>query len=660
MVHPEECLILVIDDDLLLSHSIACYLKKHNFSVITTDNGAEALELMQEKKPTMAIVDIHIPLINGLDFLKKVRVTDQVTPIIVTTGDPNMDSVMEAIHNGAQDYIVKPFQMPTLISKINQTLETLHSHRNSHLLSELIAIHSVSNQLSGIQDHEMVLDIAFRSCMEAIKATHGYIMLANSEEDTLSLVRVSGEYHGSEISLVAVDDEWAAAKWVYKNNRAIVMYDGRSMPFQHLPFAQQVKGISIVAPLRVGEKVLGVVSMSLPQDNGNHGKIELSLIEILAAQIGTAINNAGLYKTLNQRISDLNFISNYAEQFVGMVEPEDVISSFIDTIRDYFDVDFIGALLIKKRFHPLLYWSRHLFSADLRGEIIEEAIDSFNTHSNTPISANRVKWSPLSNDVEESNLEGTFGYTKIIPLVWGEFRFGTFVLKWVDKTPKIEENIKLLRGIINQTRIALTNAKLFSDIKENYIRTIKALAIAVDAKDTYTHGHSENVMRYAEIIARHMGLSEDEVQVIKNGGLLHDIGKIGMPGYILNKPGPLTDDEFNGVMKTHPTLGANIIRDVPFLQELSPIILYHHENYDGTGYPLGLKGDEIPLGAQIVHIADAYEAMTSNRPYRKSLGAKEAIRRLKESSGAQFETSLVEIFIEAMVKQQEIHLSDIE
>ncbi len=228
------------------------------------------------------------------------------------------------------------------------------------------------------------------------------------------------------------------------------------------------------------------------------------------------------------------------------------------------------------------------------------------------------------------------------------------VLKWEKKPEQIDSQSKLLRGIINQTRFALTNAKLYSDIKENYLRTIKALAIAVDAKDAYTHGHSENVMRYSEIMARYMKLSEVEIDRIRNGGLLHDIGKIGIPGYILNKPEPLTDEEFNGVMKTHPTLGANIIKDVPFLQELNPIILYHHENYDGSGYPLGLSGDSIPLDAKIVHVTDAYEAMTSNRPYRKSLGSTEAVKRLRACSGTQFDPQLVDIFILSMIDAGEI------
>jgi putative nucleotidyltransferase with HDIG domain len=211
--------------------------------------------------------------------------------------------------------------------------------------------------------------------------------------------------------------------------------------------------------------------------------------------------------------------------------------------------------------------------------------------------------------------------------------------------PGESEKKALLSSLVSQTRIALTNSKLYSDMKENYIRTIKALAIAVDAKDTYTHGHSENVMNIAEEIAREMRIDEKNVGIIRDAGLLHDIGKIGIPGYILNKPGPLTYEEFNGIMKTHSTLGANIVKDVPFLHDLHDLILHHHEHYNGGGYPDNLKEDQIPIGARILHVADAFEAMTSNRPYRDSLGKKEAIKRLIEGSGKQFDPIVIKAFL---------------
>jgi putative nucleotidyltransferase with HDIG domain len=257
----------------------------------------------------------------------------------------------------------------------------------------------------------------------------------------------------------------------------------------------------------------------------------------------------------------------------------------------------------------------------------------------------RVSFRQMMPAEEDASSGTVLAFRHIIPIVGETFDYGALYFGASSDFRKPQERLSLLSSLVSQTRIALTNSKLYSDMKENYIRTIKALAIAVDAKDTYTHGHSENVMNIAEELSNELGMETRWIGCIRDAGLLHDIGKIGVPGYILNKAGTLTYEEFNGIMKTHSSLGANIVKDVPFLHNLYKLILYHHENYDGTGYPEGLKGEQIPMGARIIHVADAFEAMTSNRPYRQSLGKDEAIKRLNQSSGRQFDPKVIQAFM---------------
>jgi putative nucleotidyltransferase with HDIG domain len=257
------------------------------------------------------------------------------------------------------------------------------------------------------------------------------------------------------------------------------------------------------------------------------------------------------------------------------------------------------------------------------------------------------------------NIVLPLGFKYAVPIVGEAFDYGGLFFGAMKDLPARHEQLTLLSSIVSQTRIALTNSKLYNDMKENYIRTIKALAIAVDAKDTYTHGHSENVMNIAEDISREMGVESKKGSSIRDAGLLHDIGKIGIPGYILNKHGSLTYEEFNGIMKTHSSLGANIVKDVPFLQDLYKLILYHHENFDGSGYPDGLRGEMIPLGARIIRVADAFEAMTSNRPYRNSLGKKEAVKRLKDGSNGEFDPDVVDAFLRVAKKKKWLEEADV-
>jgi putative nucleotidyltransferase with HDIG domain len=173
-----------------------------------------------------------------------------------------------------------------------------------------------------------------------------------------------------------------------------------------------------------------------------------------------------------------------------------------------------------------------------------------------------------------------------------------------------------------------------------YTGAIRALAAALDARDPYTAGHSERVSVLSVAIARALDLPDEEVEVLRLGALLHDIGKIGVPDEILRKPTALTDAEFAAI-KQHPVLGARILRSVPFLSRHIPIVELHHERPDGLGYPLGLRSDDIPLAARIVHVADAYDAMTSARAYRSAMPSSAALRELWRCAGTQFHAELV-------------------
>jgi response regulator RpfG family c-di-GMP phosphodiesterase len=215
------------------------------------------------------------------------------------------------------------------------------------------------------------------------------------------------------------------------------------------------------------------------------------------------------------------------------------------------------------------------------------------------------------------------------------------------KNPFSNVDLEIINVLASQASISIENVKLYQNIRDNYLKTIRAFALAVEAKDRYTHGHSENVMKYTVVIAKHLGLPDADIENAKYAGLLHDIGKIGVSELILNKPGRLTPTEFDEI-KRHPSLGANIIADVPFFQPLVPLVLHHHEFYDGNGYPSGIKGEQIPFGARILAVADAYEAMTSDRPYRRSLTQQVAFDILVKGKGKQFDPHMVDAFHDIM------------
>jgi putative nucleotidyltransferase with HDIG domain len=173
-----------------------------------------------------------------------------------------------------------------------------------------------------------------------------------------------------------------------------------------------------------------------------------------------------------------------------------------------------------------------------------------------------------------------------------------------------------------------------------YTGAIRALAAALDARDPYTAGHSERVSVLSVAIGRGLNLPDEELEVLRLGALLHDIGKIGVPDDVLRKRGQLTGSEYDTI-KMHPVLGARILRSVPFLAPHIPIVELHHERPDGRGYPHGLHDQDIPLAARIVHVADAYDAMTSARAYRAAMPARDALRELWRCAGTQFHADIV-------------------
>ena len=202
-----------------------------------------------------------------------------------------------------------------------------------------------------------------------------------------------------------------------------------------------------------------------------------------------------------------------------------------------------------------------------------------------------------------------------------------------------------LAGSFNDLMQGLLHAE--GETRAAYLGAIRALAAALDARDPYTAGHSERVSAYSVLIARELKLPEADVDVIRLGALLHDIGKIGVADEVLRKPGTLTPGEFEQI-KRHPALGARILRQVPFLAPHLPIVELHHERPDGKGYPFGLRAEDIPVAARIVHVADAFDAMTSARAYRPARGTSFALEELQRCSGSEFDTACVDAMCAAL------------
>ncbi len=411
----------------------------------------------------------------------------------------------------------------------------------------------------------------------------------------------------------------------------------------------------IFMPLAVRERTTGLIMLELgPESGGMEGDV-LSLARRLAGRLAVALENAGLHAREQRKIREM----------VALLELTRAINSTLDLEEILDRVARMSVDLCDARECVVYLWDaeRRLFVPESHCGFMLEDGEEGDPQAFGPEELDQPCMRSLGDGVAVT-MRAHDAEALISPRCMAEHGVETAVLYplrskrrltgimalFYPATMKVElewEAKGLTAAIAAQASMAIENACLYEDIEKSYYSTIKALAKAIEVKDPYTHGHSERVTEYALMIADAMRLEEREKQKLKYAATLHDIGKIGIAGRVLNKPGALTEEEYSHV-KTHPLLGDSIIEPVEFLQEPRPIILHHHERYDGKGYPEGLKGEDIPLCARILSVADAFEAMRSDRPYRRALPLAEAVEELRRNAGTQFDPAVVEVFLSVL------------
>lgn len=664
MTFQNNAFVLAADSDEVVCKSIADRLSSLHVKTAVALNSQQLIEMLSTLDPQVAIIDYQLLKVDNfslIDIIKKLKLKTQV---VVTADTADIKIAVDVIKRGAVDFLAKPFDFNEFEGKINEILKSSEQRSVPDLFSdnEFSGLYNILKKISTTDNVDSLSTVVFDSMISISGADSGAFHVYNKDKHELIKTREVGCPDTKKLEFIfshnvqdLLEDFSATSKHAallyYKNDGDVCTFSDAA------EITTTLHEISV--PINIGGDRIGVISLFRSSDKPGFSGSDLKMIEVVASQAGASAYHSGLYVSINRKIEELMLISNFSEQLMGMVDKYDIIRTLYSATVKYIPIDIIGFLVVQKRAHEFLYWTRNSNDSSRIESICAEVVDAYNKSYSMSIRGKRVLLRtvhlpeiPMTESEPCTNPE----FKHILPVAWEDFRFGAFYFESARKLENKAENTALLSNLVNQARIALTNSRLYSDIKENYIRTIKALAIAVDAKDTYTHGHSENVMNIAEEIAREMNLDEKNIGIIRDAGLLHDIGKIGIPGQILNKPGPLTYEEFNGIMKTHSSLGANIVRDVPFLQGLYKLILHHHEHFDGSGYPDGIKGEQIPLGARILHVADAFEAMTSNRPYRTSLGEVEAMRRLVAAKFTQFDPAVIDAFLRFAYRKYKIKL----
>jgi HD-GYP domain-containing protein (c-di-GMP phosphodiesterase class II) len=278
------------------------------------------------------------------------------------------------------------------------------------------------------------------------------------------------------------------------------------------------------------------------------------------------------------------------------------------------------------------------------------------TSRSVPVSALDVDRAPFIS--EPSDYEPAIGQQAPVP--GGRYAVAPFAVDGraaflaalVEREDFGERELALLEGLAQQAKLAIANASSYEGLERTFVSTVEALANALEANDEYTSTHARWITDLSLRVGRELGLDERTLKCLELGALLHDIGKIGIPSDVLSKPGRLTAVE-RKLVQTHPELGERIIAPIDRLQVVRPIVRHCHERWDGHGYPDGLAGEDIPLESRIIFVCDAYHAMTTDRPYRRRLSHREAVRRLAEGAGTQFDPNVVAVALRVLGQLRE-------
>ncbi len=409
---------------------------------------------------------------------------------------------------------------------------------------------------------------------------------------------------------------------------------------------------AVLLPIFIGGRVRGMLIGGYRNVQPVQSRDE-SLLKGLADGLGVAIHNSRLYKESTERLMELSnkvetikAMSQIDREILSAIDKDTVLNTSIALISRVISCDRASILFREKAMYRVITeWGVGELHAKTY-KLTEKQVDIIE-NNRTPLFIPDLSLEPVHCPYYQAQIDIGIKSMLMLPLVSKGETIGIVDIGSVHPARFTPEHLSTAENLAAQITVALENASLYEDLQQLLINTITSFASVIDAKSPWTRGHSERVTQYAIAIGMEMKLDKTALETLRLAGILHDIGKIGLYDVVLDKPDKLTSEEFE-LVKEHSVKGASILEPIKQLKGIISVIKYHHERIDGKGYPDGLKGEEIPLLSRILCVADSYDSMTANRPYRKAYGKKFAIKELKYCSGKQFDPKVVEAFLKVL------------
>ncbi|MBI3597718.1 MAG: GAF domain-containing protein [Nitrospirae bacterium] len=474
------------------------------------------------------------------------------------------------------------------------------------------------------------------------------------DEVTKDLIFVASKGKGSE-GLVGkhLPLGEGIAGWVIRTGHSYFTVDAEHDRMIRKEFGPEI-GVApqnrLCVPLKIARRVLGVVEVLNKKDRRPFQREDLYLLDALAVQVATVIENTRLFKKYDSKVRKLKTLKEISRLLNSTLDEKEVKRRAMEAATRLMEAEVGSLLLIDDATHELY------FEVELgkRGERVKEirlkigeGIAGWVAKTGEPVIVADAQKDPRFNRKADEKSSFVTRNMICVPIkIKGKIIGVLQAINKLGTQPFSKWDLEEFQSLADQVAIALENAHLYKEMKETFLGTAEALGDAIEAKDVYTAGHTRRVLSYSTMMGKHLGLRAAELESLKLTALLHDIGKIGVDDHILRKPGKLNESE-KKKMEEHTVIGPRIVENIKQMHHVIPGIRHHHEKYNGTGQPHGLKGDEIPLIARIIAVADCFDAMTTDRPYRKGLPIQTALEELRKLSGTQFDGKVVEAFLRA-------------
>ena len=571
----------------------------------------------------------------------------------ISEGNSNID--ME-IDNSIESLPLS-IAISNMLTKVNDKQNDLESKTKSQerKIFEMVALNQINHSLSFVHDLDEIYTKLVENVLNVLNGIQTCMVLVVDElHNEFEYKVIKGLNPDSIPQNKRVPLDSLLASKVYQTGESIIINETLTKSGETGDNKESLNNSnsdkSFYIPIIVKGKVIAVLFGKNKLSGEDFCDSDISLVEGIIKETSIAIRNALMWQDLHRKILELNTLHEIAKNIGTVLDINKLLELILDLTAKVFGGVKTSSIILYDEETKLLnlkLYKGEKSSKNMKPIKSGEGIAGKVFQRGEPIMINDMH----TNDNESIDA----GSSSIcVPLKVKEKCLG--VLSITDKLsgePFDKSDLDMMVTLASQIAVSLNNAKLYEDLETSYLSAVRALANSIDAKDTYTMGHSERVAKYSIEIGKIMNLSDEDLKNLYIGALLHDIGKIGISEAIINKPDKLTNEEFQQI-KTHPSRGAMIIEPAKFLKEKVPLIKYHHERFDGKGYPEGLKGEEIPLLARIICVADSFDAMTSKRAYRDTMPLEFARKEMIRCSETQFDPRIVGAFLEVIADEDKI------